>query len=135
MSLVLGLALVASAGATTVDPAVGLWSNPKGSLQVRTRRCGDGLCATVVNASAKARAKAAAAGVPSLIGTELFSNYRPTGDGDWVGTLYVPDKGKRVSSKLETNAGRSVKVSGCLIGRILCKTQTWTRIDGTLARR
>jgi uncharacterized protein (DUF2147 family) len=126
---------MASAGSTVADPAVGLWSNPKGTLQVRTRRCGEGLCATVVGASAKAQAKAAAAGVPSLVGTELFSNFRPAGAGDWVGTLYVPDKGKRVSSKLETNAGRNVKVSGCLIGRILCKTQTWTRADGALARR
>ena len=135
MSFVLGLALLGSAGATMTDPAVGLWSNPKGTLQVRTRRCGEGLCATVVGASQKVQAKAAAAGVSSLIGTELFSNYRPAGDGDWAGTLYIPDKGKRVSSKLETNAGRSVKVSGCLIGRILCKAQTWTRIDGSLARR
>lgn len=118
-----------------VDPAVGVWSNPKGTLQVRTRKCGAQLCATVIGASPKAQAKAAAAGVPALIGTEIFSNYRPSGDGDWTGTLYVPDRGKRVSSKLETNLGRSVKVSGCLIGRILCKSQTWTRIDGTLARR
>ncbi len=129
MSLVLGLALLGSAGATIADPAVGLWSNPKGTLTVRTRRCGDQLCATVVGASARKLAKAEAAGIDGLIGTELFSNYRPSGGGDWAGSLYVPDKGKRVSSVLQTNQGRSVKISGCLIGRILCKTQTWNRVD------
>lgn len=134
MSLVLALALLGSASATVADPAVGLWSNPKGTLQVRTRRCGATLCATVVGASARAQAKAAAAGVPALIGTELFSNYRPDGDGDWIGTLYIPDKGRRVSSKLETNAGRSLKVSGCLIGRLLCKSQTWTRVEMSAGR-
>ena len=134
MSFVLGLALMGAAGGTVADPAVGLWSNPKGSLQVRTRKCGEQLCATIVGASPKTMAKAQKAGVTGLIGTELFSNFRPDGDGDWAGTLFVPDKGKRVSSTLETNQGRSVKVSGCLIGRFLCKTQTWNRID-QVARR
>ena len=133
MSLLIALAL-AAAGAAPADPAVGLWSNPKGTLQVRTRRCGQQLCGTVVGASAKATAKAQQAGVASLIGTELFSNYRPSGNGEWAGTLFVPDKGKRVSSTLQTDAGRSVKVSGCLIGRFLCKSQVWTRIERVAGR-
>lgn len=134
MSFVLGLALIGAAGGTVADPAVGLWTNPKGSLQVRTRRCGEQLCATVVGASPAAMAKAQKAGVADLIGTELFSDFRPDGGGDWAGTLFVPDKGRRVSSTLQTNQGRSVKVSGCLIGRFLCKSQTWNRID-QVARR
>lgn len=135
MSFVLGLALLGAAGGTVAtDPAVGLWSNPKGSLQVRTRRCGTQLCATIVGASAKKQAKAEAAGVGSLVGTELFSNYRPDGDGDWAGTLFVPDQGKRVSSTLETNQGRSLKVSGCLVGRFLCRSQTWVRVDRVATR-
>lgn len=135
MSLLLGLALIGAAGGTVADPAVGLWSNPKGTLSVRTRRCGAQLCATVVHASAKAQAKAAAAGVPDLIGTELFSNYRPAGERDWSGTLYVPDRGKRVASKLQAADGRTMKVSGCLVGGLVCKSQIWVRMDGALARR
>ncbi len=134
VSFVLGLALMGAAGGTVADPAVGLWSNPKGSLQVRTHRCGAQLCATVVGASARKLAKAQAAGINGLIGTELFSNYRPDGDGDWAGTLYVPDQGKRVSSTLQTNQGKSLKVSGCLIGRLLCKSQTWVRVDRVAQR-
>ena len=129
MSFLFAISLLGAASGTIADPAVGTWSNPKGSLQVRTRRCGEQLCATIVGASAKTQAKAQKAGVPGLIGTELFSNYRPDGDGEWAGTLFVPDKGKRVSSMLQTNQGRSVKVSGCLLGRFLCKSQTWTRVD------
>ena len=130
----LGLALMGAASGTIADPAVGLWSNPKGSLQVRIRRCGAELCATVVGASARKQAKAEAAGISGLIGTELFSDYRPTGNGAWAGTLYVPDRQKRVSSTLEANQGRSVKVSGCLVGRFLCKSQTWTRVERLATR-
>lgn len=133
MSFVFALALAAAQGGVA-DPAVGLWTNPKGSLTVRTRRCGAELCATVVSASEKAKLKAANAGVDRLIGTEIFSDYRRDGDG-WAGTLFVPDKRKRVSSTLEIAGGDQVKISGCLIGRILCKSQVWTRSNARLARR
>lgn len=133
MSFLLALTLAAASGGAA-DPAVGLWSNPKGSLTVRTRRCGEQLCATVVSASDRAKEKAADAGIDRLVGTEIFSDYRPDGNG-WAGILFVPDRGKRVSSTLETAGGERVKISGCLIGRILCKSQVWTRVDSRMAGR
>lgn len=136
VSFLIALTLAAAASGGTHDPAVGLWTNPKGSLTVRTRRCGPQLCATVVSASEKAKLKAARGGVQQLVGTEIFSNYKPDGDGSWAGTLFVPDKGKRVSSTLEpVGGGDRVTISGCLIGRILCKSQVWTRADSRLAKR
>lgn len=134
MSFVFALTLAAAGAAPASDPVVGLWTNPKGSLTVRTRRCGAQLCATVVSASEKAKLKAARGGVTQLIGTEIFSNYRREGN-DWAGTLFVPDRGKKVSSTLAVAGGQSVTISGCLIGRMLCKSQVWTRADGRLARR
>lgn len=133
MSFVFALALAAASGGAA-DPAVGLWTNPKGSLTVRTRRCGAQLCATVVSASERAKLKAANAGIDRLVGTEIFSDYRPDGDG-WAGTLFVPDKGKRVSSTLQLTGGDRVKISGCLIGRLICKSQVWTRADARMAQR
>lgn len=132
MSLLLALTLATAASAAPADQAVGLWRNPKGSLTVRTRRCGPQLCATVVSASDKAKAKAARAGVPKLVGTEIFSNYRRDGS-DWRGTLYLPDRGMRVASRLETGNGRSMKIAGCVLGGMLCKAQVWTRVDGQMA--
>ena len=134
MSILLALTLAAGATASPVDPVVGLWTNPKGSLTVRTRRCGAELCATVVAASEKAKAKAARGGVDRLIGTEIFSDYRRDGN-EWAGTLYLPDRDRRVSSVLEPGDGRSMKISGCLIGRMICKSQVWTRVDSQLANR
>ena len=132
MSILLALTLAAGASAAPADPVIGLWSNPKGSLTVRTRRCGAQLCATVVSASDKAKAKAAKAGVPQLIGTEIFSNYRRDGE-DWAGTLYLPDRGMRVSSKLDVRDGRNMKIAGCVLGGMLCKSQVWTRVDTRMA--
>lgn len=133
MSILIGLALLGAAGASG-DPAVGVWSNPHGSLQVRTYRCGAQLCGTIIAASQRQIAKAQDAGVNGLVGTQIMSDYKPDGK-DWAGTLFLPDRNKRVSSTLETNNGDSVKIAGCLVGRILCKSQVWTRVDGRVAQR
>ena len=127
--VLLSLALLAPAPALAAagDTAVGTWTNPKHSIEVRTRRCGSELCGTVTAASAKAKAKAQRAGVTSLVGTELFRDYQRNGNG-WSGTLYVPDKGRTVSSRIQPNGPDQLSISGCLIGRILCKTQVWTRV-------
>ena len=121
--------LLAPPALAQAESAVGTWTNPKGSIEVRTRRCGDQLCGTIVSANAKARAKAAKAGVTQLVGTEILSNYRRDGAG-WTGTLFVPDKGRRVSSHMALQGPDKVTISGCLIGLVLCKTQVWTRTDG-----
>ena len=123
------LLLLAAPASAQGEPAVGTWTNPKHSIEVRTRKCGDQLCGTVVSANPKARAKAARGGTTALVGTELFSNFRRTGAG-WSGTLFVPDRNARVSSQIVQQGPDRLSISGCLIGRILCKTQVWTRTDG-----
>lgn len=137
-SVLIAAPLLLAAGSvqgTTVDPVVGTWTNPKRSIEVRTRRCGERLCGTIVGATPRAIEKARKAGVTTLIGTELFSDYLPAGGGDWAGRLFVPDKGRSFSSRLAAQSGQALKVSGCLVGRILCKSQVWTRTDRALAKR
>ena len=119
--------LVAAAPAAN-DPAIGTWTNPKGSLTVRTRWCGKQLCGRVVAATPRQQEKARAAGVPRLVGTELLRGFRRSGGG-WSGSLFVPDQGQAVDSKLRVAGPNSLEISGCLIGGILCKTQLWTRVS------
>jgi uncharacterized protein (DUF2147 family) len=131
--LILLLAGLATACATapawaqsTVD---GLWLNPHGTVAVRTGPCGDKLCGWIVWASPQARADARDSGVDKLDGLELLEDYRPDDDGGWEGTVYVPDMGHRFSSTItQPNAG-SLRVKGCLIGGLFCKSQVWKRIE------
>lgn len=109
-------------------PVVGLWSNMKGTLAVRTELCGAKLCGTVVHAGPKPVADARRAGVVQLVGTTLLRDYQATGRGGWAGKLYVPDMGRTVSSRIRLSAPDRLTISGCLVGGLLCKSQEWRRI-------
>jgi uncharacterized protein (DUF2147 family) len=41
----------------------------------------------------------------------------------------VPDQKMRVTAKLELVGEQQLKVSGCALGKSLCKSQLWTRTD------
>ncbi|MBN8845619.1 MAG: DUF2147 domain-containing protein [Sphingomonadales bacterium] len=134
-TIALALMLATSAGmavaATPPIPAaaspIGVWQNPKGTIRVRTRLCGQLLCGNIVWASAKAMADARDAGVTSLIGTELLSDYRHSGAGRWTGQVYVPDQGRHFYSTIEQKGPNDIRISGCILGGLLCKRQDWTR--------
>ena len=107
--------------------ALGTWINPHGTVKVQTGACGAALCGHVVWASARANADAAESGVPRLIGTELLSNYRPVGAGRWRGEVYVPDMGRRFASTIEPQGADGLRISGCILGGLICRSQIWHR--------
>jgi uncharacterized protein (DUF2147 family) len=127
--MAMALLLAASAGIAQPPAAspIGIWQNPKGTIRVRTRPCGEMLCGNIVWASAKAMADARDAGVTSLIGTELLSDYRHTGGARWTGQVYVPDQGRRFYSTIEQKGPNDLRISGCILGGLLCKRQDWIR--------
>lgn len=124
MTLLLALSIPAQAEAAT---PIGLWRNPKGTILVRTRPCGGQLCGHIVWAAEKAISDAREAGVTVLIGTELLINYRPSGINRWTGQVYVPDEGRRFYSTIQLKGPNSLRISGCILGGLLCKHQEWTR--------
>lgn len=123
-------AVQASAQAPTAAATpgvVGTWVNPRGTVKVQTGACGDKLCGWVIWANAQAQQDAKDSGVQKLIGTELLQNYRPTGNGKWQGQVYVPDMGRTFYSKIEQQGPNSLKISGCILGGWICKSQVWNR--------
>ena len=132
------LAALAGTGAAARAPLVdGVWSNPKGSVEVRTGACGDRLCGWVVYASPKAQADAQKAGAPPLVGTALLRDYRATGSDRWTGQVYIPDRKSSYYSTIQLVDPQTLKVSGCILGGLICKSQLWHRVpsDGAMATR
>lgn len=115
--------------AQTVPAAspVGTWVNPRGTVRVKTGPCGANLCGWVVWASPQALADARSSGVDTLIGTELLRNYRAAGDRVWHGQVYVPDMGQTFYSRIVQLNPNSLKISGCILGGLLCKSQVWQK--------
>ena len=110
------------------DPVLGIWTNPKHTLAVRTKPCGDGLCGVIVWAAPKALADAREAGVAGLVGTELLQDYHRSGRGSWSGRVFVPDMGRSFSSRLRQSAPDQLTISGCLVAGFFCKSQDWRRV-------
>jgi uncharacterized protein (DUF2147 family) len=106
---------------------VGRWINPQGSVQVETAPCDDKLCGWVVWASPGAIKDARKAGSAELVGLELLRDYRPAGPRLWRGTVYVPDMGRSYSSRLRQVDETHLKISGCILGGLICKSQIWKR--------
>lgn len=142
----LALALTASALLTTaaeartmptVTPsvaseAIGIWTNPHGSVKVQTGPCAQGnagqLCGWVVWAAPQAEADARDGGGERLLGTELLRGYRAAGRGLYRGEVYVPDMGRTFASTIEQRGANDLKISGCILGGLICKSQDWHRV-------
>jgi len=127
INLFAALALLAAPGAAP-DAVIGQWSNAKGTVEVRTHRCGANLCGRVVRASPKQEAAARKAGTASLVGTELLKNYRQERDGTWTGRVFIPKIGRDVPSQIKQTSNDTLTISGCMLGGLLCKTQVWHRV-------
>jgi uncharacterized protein (DUF2147 family) len=130
----LGLMLSASgsvAATSALQPgaAVGTWVNPKGTVKVTTSACGKLLCGTVVSASPDAQAAAQKAGAPPLVGSKLLRDYRQTGKDKWQGKVFVPDRNASYYSTIKQLNANQLKISGCILGGLLCKSQVWTRVS------
>lgn len=121
-----GPALAVSA---PVRPPEGLWIGPHNNVAVRTGPCGDRLCGWVVWADDEAQSDARDGGVARLVGTELLEDYRADGPNHWRGTVFVPDMGRRFASQIDQLSPGQMRVKGCILGGLLCKSQNWTRID------
>jgi len=122
---IIAAALSIASGAST---PVGVWQNPKHTIAVQTALCGSSLCGTIVAAAPKAVADARDSGVKQLLGMSLLRDYRKDGSDSWHGIVFVPDMGRTFDSRLTILSPNQVRISGCILRGLLCKSQTWTRV-------
>lgn len=105
-----------------------VWINPYNTVKVATGDCGRNLCGWVIWASPEAEQEAREGGVAHLVGTELLQNYRSTGPGTWQGRVFVPDMGKTYYSTIKLLNPNALRISGCIWGGLICKSQVWRRV-------
>jgi uncharacterized protein (DUF2147 family) len=129
------LATIALLALTAAQPAPrapidGQWKNPIGSAIIAIAPCGDVLCGKVVWASARGQREASTS-TSHVVGTVVLTGLKPT-DHRWTGTLFIPDDNVHVAARLELLGSRQLKLTGCALAGLFCRTQIWTRSDGAL---
>lgn len=129
LAALLGAALLGVAmPAAAADDVVGTWLTEGGRAQVRMAPCGTARCGTVIWTKAPrkdANNPTASLRDRDLVGVQLVSDAKPAGEG-WAGSLYNPEDGRTYSGTMKLR-GASLDVSGCVLGGLICRTQTWTR--------
>lgn len=120
-------ALMLASPAMAADSVSGTWINPHRTVVVTTGACQGRLCGWVSRATPQALADAKDAGIANLIGTALLQDYRQNSPGHWTGRVYVPDMGKTFYSTIEQKGPDQLKISGCILGGFICRSQLWQR--------
>ena len=131
----LGLAAVAlfllagAAHAQSQDPS-GTYLSESGDTRVRIARCGSAYCGTIVAVQGEAKdVNNPDAGLKgrNLVGVQMISNIQPVGGG-FSGQLYNYKDGKTYTGKMSFE-GKAMQLSGCVLGGLICRSQTWTKVN------
>ncbi|MGO4571470.1 DUF2147 domain-containing protein [Microvirga sp. 2TAF3] len=124
------LVLAGSAHAQSADPS-GTYLSESGETHVRVARCGAVYCGTIT--AVKGEAKDVNNPDPklkgrNLVGVQMISDIRPSGEG-FTGQLYNYKDGKTYTGKMSFKGGNAMQLSGCILGGLICRSQTWTKVN------
>ncbi|MBV9433147.1 MAG: DUF2147 domain-containing protein [Hyphomicrobiales bacterium] len=133
LRLVLGVALGLLAPLTvSAAEATGEWLVEDGDARVRIANCGANLCGSV--SWIKEGAPSVDVNNPDpamrsrpLLGSAVLLGLKPSGAAEWTGSLYDAENGRTYTGKLTILDERHIKVAGCVLGGLICESQTWTR--------
>ncbi|MBJ6125454.1 DUF2147 domain-containing protein [Microvirga splendida] len=129
--LALGLVMLAlPASAQPADPS-GTYLSETGETRVRIARCGGAYCGTII--AVQGEAKDVNNPDPklkgrNLVGVQMISNIQPSAEG-FTGQLYNYKDGKTYSGKMSFAGGKAMQLSGCVLGGLICRSQTWAKVN------
>ena len=123
LALAVMLALAAPAAA---DPIEGTWQTERdgGSYaHVEIAPCGHAYCGVLVRTFNETGEYHA----PGL-GQQIVRDMVPQGGGRYEGRVWRPTNDKVYSGRI-TVEGDRMALRGCIVGGLICASQTWVRID------
>lgn len=128
LSLLAAPLLLSAAPPPAAQGIQGEWRNTNNTVHLRLKPCGPAICGTVTWAAATQRADARKGSGKELIGSVLLHNLKPSGEATWTGKVFIPDINTNASGTVIQLSDILIKVSGCTMLGLICKTQHWHRI-------
>lgn len=107
------------------DPIEGVWQTQpdEGALaHVTIAPCADAFCGVI----SRTYRDGVAFRSPGQ-GRQIVIDMMPRGGGDYTGKVWRPANDKIYSGKVALTGDR-MKLSGCVAGGLICKSQTWVRV-------
>ncbi|TBN42760.1 DUF2147 domain-containing protein [Paracoccus subflavus] len=120
-------AALAWAGTTaTADPIEGVWQTQpdEGSFaHVAIIPCGGAFCGTISRTFQGGSEYQS----PNL-GRQIVIDMAPQGGGSYAGKVWRPANDRIYNGKASVQGDR-MSLSGCVAGGLICKSQTWARVQ------
>ncbi|MDJ1157163.1 DUF2147 domain-containing protein [Chelatococcus sp. SYSU_G07232] len=133
MALIAGSLASAGQARAQAQDVIGTWLSESKETRVRVAPCGAALCGTIVWVKGDARDENnpnAALRTRSLVGVQMMTDIRPSGaPGEYAGSLYNYKDGKTYSGRMKVKGGNALELSGCVLGGLICRGQTWSRVN------
>lgn len=124
--LIIASLLVVAGSAACADPLEGVWKTQEDEgayAHVAIAPCGPAFCG-VISRSFKDGAEFASENQ----GRQIVIDMIAAGDGSYDGQVWRPSNNKIYVGGIELN-GNSMRLAGCVAGGLICKKQTWTRVN------
>jgi uncharacterized protein (DUF2147 family) len=123
-------ALPASSFAAAED-AIGTWKDAETGGITQVYSCEGGICIKIVTPS-KAREKDDKNPNPalkgrSMAGVVIMQGAAKDGPDRWKGKVYNSEDGETYTGYIEVKGKDEVKLEGCVLGGIICKSHQWRR--------
>ncbi|WP_299837966.1 DUF2147 domain-containing protein [uncultured Paracoccus sp.] len=122
----LAAAFALAAVAAHADPIEGVWQTQPDDgafAHVTIAPCGNAYCGTITRAF-KDKAEYASPNV----GKQIVRSMVAKGDGNYEGQVWRPANDKVYNGKA-TVSGNQMSLAGCVAGGLICKSQTWVKIQ------
>jgi uncharacterized protein (DUF2147 family) len=111
---------------------VGVWKHPDNGSHIQIYACGQSACAKVVKVADPSR-KDDKNPDPKLrnrpvVGVVIMNGGKKVGPLKWQGKLYNTLDGGTYNGTLTLVNENELKLSGCVLGGLICDGRTWTRV-------
>ena len=122
MKIVAMAALAMAVFAVTTSAALaeptGTYLTQSKDTKVTFQPCGNSFCGIITWTES----------VPSVIGKQIIYDTARTGANEWKGKLWDYGKDKTYTGKMSLQ-GQDLKLSGCIVGGLICRSQVWKKVD------
>jgi uncharacterized protein (DUF2147 family) len=109
--LLAAAAALMTTGMAMADPIVGDWRTEAGAT-AGIASCGSAFCITLKSGQHSGK---------------QIGNMSASGGGNYAGKITDPANDKTYSGKA-TLTGNTLKMGGCVLGGLICRNQTWSRL-------
>ncbi|NLH79961.1 MAG: DUF2147 domain-containing protein [Phyllobacteriaceae bacterium] len=110
--------------------ATGVWLRASGSAKIKIDKCGGALCGTVVwerSPRKDVHNPDPAKRDDPIVGRRVLLGLTPDGAERWKGEVYNAEDGKTYTGYVTLVGANELKLQGCVLGGLICKSDTWSR--------